>query len=241
LSAIVNGPEDFSETLRLQQVAPRRYEARLPLPNQGKYQVIVQGSGNERTESVTGGFIVSYSAEYLRFRSNPIMLKEIQEATGGKILQIDSPSDDVFGERLPRSSSRPIFDWLLISLVILLPIDVAVRRVHIDWLLVRGLLFRSREKQNQPTTLGSLLETKQQTVAQFDAARTASTTHPQTDNASPAQPPTARTVHQRPAQSGTPKASSKKTGQPDTTLAKLLAIKRQQKDDGDNESTSETK
>ena len=239
LSAIVNGPDDFSETLRLQQVAPRRYEARLPLPNQGKYQVIVQGSGNERTESVTGGFVVSYSAEYLRFRSNPIMLKEIQDATGGKILQIDRPSDDVFGERLPRSSSRPIFDWLLISLVILLPIDVAVRRVHIDWLLVRGLLFRNRDEQNQQTTLGSLLETKQQTVAQFDAARTASTTHPQTDNASPAQP--ARPAHQLPAIRSTLEASSKKTGQPDTTLAKLLAIKRQQKDDGDNESTSETK
>jgi Ca-activated chloride channel homolog len=237
LSAIVNGPEDFSETLRLQQVAPRRYEARLPLPEQGKYQVIAQGSSNERTESVTGGFIVSYSAEYLRFRSNPILLKEILERTEGKLLQSDSPTEAVFGARLPRSSTQPIFDWLLISLAILLPIDVAVRRVHIDWLVVRSLLFRHRGEQNQQTTLGALLETKQQTVAHLDAARSATTTQPQPQIAAARTPlPTTRPVHQKPAEPGTPESGSRKTEQSDTTLAKLLAMKRQQKEDDGNES-----
>lgn len=240
LSVIINGPDNFSETLRLHQIAPRRYEARLPLPNQGKYQTIVKGTGIERTESVTGGFIVSYSAEYLRFRSNPIMLKEIQENTGGKILQSDSPSASVFGERFPRSSTRPIFDWLLILLAILLPIDVAVRRIHIDWSRIRRRAFRSRYEQDQQTTLGSLLETKQQTVAQLDAARAVPAIQTHTDKASPKQPLNASPGKQMPARPNTPETSSTKTEQLDTTLAKLLAIKRQQKHDADSQSESDS-
>jgi len=241
LSVIINGPDDFSETLRLQQIAPRRYETRLPLPNQGKYQVIVQGTSTDRTESVTGGFIVSYSAEYLRFRSNPIMLKEIHENTEGKLLQIDSPSESVFGERLPRSSTRPIFDRLLILLAIFLPIDVAVRRIHIDWSRIRRLALRSRDNQDQHTTLGSLLETKQQTVAQLDAARAISATHTHTDKASSKQPQNASPGQQLPARQNTPEASSSTMKPTDTTLAKLLAIKRQQLNDDDSQSECDSK
>ena len=133
--------------------------------------MIARGSGNGRSESTTGGFIVSYSAEYLRFRSDPIMLKQIQERTGGQRLNANSPADAVFGDRLPRSSTRPVFDWLLISLAILLPIDVAVRRIHVDWALVRSLLFRGDMNENQTTTLGSLLATKQETDAQLESSR----------------------------------------------------------------------
>ena len=233
LAAIVNGPEDFSATLRLQQVSPRRYEARLPLPDQGKYQVIAQGSGAGRTETATGGFIVSYSAEYLRFRSNPIMLKQIQGRTGGQLLNNNSPASDVFGDRLPKSSSRPVFDWLLIMLAILLPIDVAVRRVHIEWPLIRGLLFRDDKSENQTTTLGSLLVTKQETDAQIESSRSESTipqsphTTSQHDDIQPSQhKPT-----KLPEDNGTTESQS-------TTLSKLLAIKRQQQED-DAETTTD--
>lgn len=233
LAAIVNGPEDFSAKLRLQQVSPRRYEARLPLPNQGKYQVIAQGSGNGRTETATGGFIVSYSAEYLRFRSNPIMLEQIQERTGGQLLNNNSPADDVFGERLPRLSSRAVFDWLLISLAILLPIDVAIRRVHFDWPLIRRLLFRDDKSENQTTTLGSLLITKQQTDAQIESSRS--------EPPIPQSPLT--TSHHdgdHPAQHKSKKSSeqNKTVEGQSTTLSKLLAIKRQQQED-DGESTTD--
>ncbi|MFT5325169.1 MAG: putative membrane protein [Planctomycetaceae bacterium] len=236
LSAIVNGPDEFSATLRLQQVSPRRYEARLPLPVQGKYQVIAQDSDDGRTETATGGFIVSYSAEYLRFRSNPIMLKQIHELTGGQLLNPDSPADDVFGDRLPKSSSRPIFDWLLISLAILLPIDVAVRRVHLDWSLIRGLLFRRDKSETETTTLGSLLVTKQETDAQIESSRSES---PIPQNTLPTSPH----AGVQPAQSKKPKKSPQDndTAEGDrTTLSKLLAIKRQQQED-DAESKTDAK
>ncbi|MGZ0173709.1 MAG: VWA domain-containing protein [Planctomycetales bacterium] len=237
LAAVANGPEDFSTTLRLQQVGSRRYEARLPLPAQGKYQVIARGSGKGRTESATGGFIVSYSAEYLRFRSDPIMLKQIQERTGGQLLASDSTADDVFGDRQPKSSTRPVFDWLLISLTILFPIDVAVRRIHIDWFLVRSLLFR-REIDNQPTTLGSLLATKQETEAQLESSRS-ETRSPNDIAATTAKPslspPSERTTQTAPQSNSKRPAALDATADTDgTTLSKLLAIKRQQEEDGDD-------
>jgi len=229
LNAIVNGPDDFSATLRLQQVSPGRYEARLPLPAQGKYQVIARGNGNGRSESTTGGFIVSYSAEYLRFRSDPIMLKQIQERTGGQLLASDSPADAVFGDRLPRSSTRPVFDWLLISLAILLPIDVAVRRVHVDWALIRGLLFRGDINENQTTTLGSLLATKQETDAQLRSSRSE-----QPIPQRPLPPPRPATNSPEPTHRQPPQKNEPADAQ-DTTLAKLLAIKRQQQEDASSQ------
>lgn len=235
LVAVVNGPDDFSATLRLQQVGPRRYEARLPLPAQGKYQVIARGNWNGRTESATEGFIVSYSAEYLRFRSDPIMLKQIQERTGGQLLAGDSAADDVFGDRQPKSSTRPIFDWLLISLAILLPIDVAVRRVHIDWFFLQSIFLRDK-RDSQPTTLGSLLATKQETEAQFESSRSATrmpediaatTPVPSTSPASERSMPTAAN-----SKSTRPPAADTTADAQRTTLSKLLAIKRQQEEDG---------
>lgn len=237
LAAVVHGPDDFSATLRLQQVGPRRYEARLPIPSQGKYQVIARGNWSGRTESATGGFIVSYSAEYLRFRSDPIMLNQIQDRTGGQLLASDSAANDVFGDRQPKSSTRPIFDWLLISLAILLPIDVAVRRVHIDWFFLQSILLR-RERDSQPTTLGSLLMTKKETEAQFESSRSATRMPEDIDNTAP-KPSTSPASEQ----STSPAANSKSTRPATadttthaqrTTLSKLLAIKRQQEEDGGN-------
>jgi uncharacterized membrane protein len=241
LAAIVNGPDDFSATLRLQQVGARRYEARIPIPDQGRYQVIAQGSSAGSTETATGGFIVSYSPEYLRFRSDPITLKQIRQRTDGQLLEGNSPASTVFGERLPKSSSRPMFDWLLITLAILLPIDVAVRRVHIDWFAVRNLLSRSRVQEDHTTTLGSLLQTRQETIAKFDAADSEATTRRTgNDDDRPGHSPTAAPYR---APADVPKQSVNRTtkrppaspaGQKQgTTLAQLLAIKRQRQQDGD--------
>ena len=230
LAAIVNGPDDFSAKLRLQQVSPRRYEARLPLPDQGKYQVIVQGNDSGQTESTTSGFIVSYSAEYLRFRSNPIMLKQIQERTGGQLLNASSPADDVFGDRHPKSSTRPVFDWLLITLAILLPIDVGVRRVHLDWFLLRSLFFRIDKSENPTSTLGSLLATKHETAAQIGSSLSdlpiLRRTLPPSPHAS---------VQPEQSKPQKPRSDSETVEGQGTTLSKLLAIKRQQQEDGNSQ------
>ena len=53
-------------------------------------------------------------------------VKQIAERTGGRVL---SPSDiDLFHpSRSTRESSRPVFDWFLIALACLIPLDVGLR------------------------------------------------------------------------------------------------------------------
>ena len=109
---------------------------------------------DDGTEQVAGGFILPYSAEYLRFRSDQIVLKNVAERTGGRELTGDPETvKTLFTEdRQPKRSSRPVFDWLLIAVACLIPLDVAVRRVQLDWALFAGL-FRT-EKLGVPATAG---------------------------------------------------------------------------------------
>jgi Ca-activated chloride channel homolog len=172
IAARVAGPGDQSESLQLRQVSPRRYQARLPLWGQGRYQVIVQGSGSGRDELLTGGFIVPYSPEYLRFRSMPTVLNEIREKTGGQWLDPNSRADVVYGRREPKQSSKPIFDWFLIGLAIAIPVDVACRRIQIDWFTIKSLLGRDTVHTGPANaTMGTLLQRKQDVGAKLASAR----------------------------------------------------------------------
>ncbi len=156
----VKGPGDFEASQAVRQIAPRRYQATLPLQGEGRYQVMISATDGTRNEIANAGFIVSYSPEYLRFRANPLALREIAESTGGKELDIEGDSKEaaqqLFGDRQPKRSSRPIFDWYLMLIAFLLPLDVAVRRVQLDAGWIKRLF--TREKRSSGQTLGTLLQ-----------------------------------------------------------------------------------
>ena len=160
VSVTVSGPNSFQTTQAVRQIASRRYQTSMPLKGEGRYQVQINALGADRTETAYAGFIVSYSPEYLRFRANPIVLTDIADRTGGEALQTDDDSEElakqIFGERKPKRSSRPVFDWFLMVLACLLPVDVALRRVQIDLNWVRRLF--SRQKKESTATLGQLLQ-----------------------------------------------------------------------------------
>jgi hypothetical protein len=159
--AQVSGPHDFSRTIDLKPVGPRRYEGRFPLTGEGRYQILAAAAAGERSDRVSGGFIVPYSPEYTRFRSDPIALDEVWEKTGGRRLDGTETGQQIFGlERHPKESSRPVFDWFLVALACLVPIDVGVRRVQIDLALIRSWL-RFRRKAETTQTLGALLQRKE--------------------------------------------------------------------------------
>lgn len=164
LKARVSGPRGEAVEIALKQIAPRRYQAVFPLWGKGRYQVAVAGigadgeGGKPRNEQAFGGFVVPYSPEYLRFKSDPILLKQIAGRTGGRVL---SPADvELFHpERSTRESSKPVFDWFLIALACLIPIDVGLRRVQLDWLVIKGW-FGFGGKRESTATMGALLERK---------------------------------------------------------------------------------
>lgn len=170
VAAEVTGPRDQSETIVLKQVGPRRYQANFPLWGKGAYQVMAAGKSGEREDRAMGGFIVSYSPEYVNFRSNWPVLQQIMEQTGGEQLDpLSAPEklqEQLFGRREPKQSSQPIFDWFLIALACLIPLDVGIRRVQLDWHSVkRALGFERRGESTK--TMGALLARKKDVSAQL--------------------------------------------------------------------------
>ena len=224
VEARVAGPNGESATVPLRQIGPRRYQGSFPLWGKGRYQVIAAAAGRAgaaEPENVTGGFAVPYSHEYLKFRSDPRALQEIARKTGGRVL---SATDlDLFHpQRHPRESSSPVIDWFLILLACLIPLDVAVRRVQLDWSLIRGW-FTRRARPESTETMGALLGRKRKVKSVLESARR--------DRPPPldlARRPPASTIP--PPTSPPPKPDA--PGETQSTTERLLARK-QKRQDGD--------
>ena len=160
MQARVTGPRERTETVQLKQVGPRRYQATVPLWGKGRYQVVAVGKAGERTDQAVGGLILPYSPEYLRFRSNPIVLDRIADKTQGQQLESVSTADEIYGRRKPKRSSRQVFDWFLIGLAVLVPMDVGLRRIQLDWALLTGWLGLGRRQADSGATMETLLRHK---------------------------------------------------------------------------------
>jgi len=193
--------------------------------------VSAAGRGGEREEQSLGGFAVAFSPEYMRFRSDPAALRHIADVTGGRILQGTEQPRDVFPtERERRTSSRPVFDLLLVFLACLIPLDVAVRRIQVDMHTLRGLFGLDR-REARDAVLNTLLLAKARA-----AARTAAGERPAAPliTAAPAQTPRASRISaaERPPAPAAPAAPAPPALPGDTsTTGRLLAAKRRRKQD----------
>ncbi len=225
VTATVIGPRDRTESVTLRQVGPRRYQARLPLWGEGRYQVLIKGQAGDRIEQVPAGFIVPYSPEYLRFRSSRLVLDEIARKTGGTVLDGNATAEEIFPQdRQPKQSSNPVFDWFLVALACLLPLDIAVRRVQIDWRAIVAAM-RLRRTEGSGETMGRLLDRKREVREGFTPPKTprpslvtaATTVRPKR----PAKPQAAKPNSETKPKPPTPKA----TGD-GTTTSRLLERKR---------------
>ena len=233
IQAAITGPRDRVERVMLKQVGPRRYQASVPLWGKGRYHVVARPvSGSRTDERSFGGFIISYSPEYLRFRSNPLVLNDIAEKTGGKPLDRTSTAEEIFmTRRQPKSTSREVFDWFLFALAILVPIDVGVRRIQIDWRMVRDALGLGRKAGSSTQTMEALLERKQAVDSQIESRRAEA---PFTLRPDQRPTPPAR----RSAAAASPSLSTAPPQPPKpqdldstTTTERLLKLKRKRQDD----------
>ena len=230
IQAQINGPHERETSLALKQTGPRRYEARFPLWGKGRYQIALAGVGAGRNEQTMGGFVQAYSPEYLRFRSDPVTLRKIAERTGGRILTGQETGKDLFTiPREPKEISKSIVDLLLILLACLIPLDVGIRRVQLDWSVIRGWF--GRDKKTESTeTLGALLKLKEKVRQTTDAER-------------PRGPVSIPSGSTRPGQSSATKPKSTateaapETEVPTTTTERLLAMKRKRQQDDKSDDT----
>lgn len=229
VAAKVSGPGGMELTLPLKQVGPRRYQGTFPVADKGQFQVTALGKSGDREDRVHGGFIVSYSPEFLKFTSNMSTLKEIKDQTNGEELDGTTTAEQIYNRRSPKRSSKPVFDWFLIAIACLIPLDVAVRRVQLDWVTVMQTLGIGR-KSDTTETMGALLARKKQVGEQL---KTQSQENPRPT-------PTARSPYlqqpvKRTAEEAQPKPPSLKEQQKsvDTTTSRLLAMKRKRSEEGE--------
>lgn len=133
LTARVVGPDLAGSDVPLRATAPGRYEARFPAAGQGSYLVRVTEKGADgQQRSAIGGLVVPYPPDYAdlgAFGAGGVdLLERIAASTGGASL---SEARASFAGNLPPAfGSVPLAWWLLMAAAVLLPLDVAARRLH---------------------------------------------------------------------------------------------------------------
>jgi Mg-chelatase subunit ChlD len=124
-------PRGGQTTVPLPQVAPGRYEATVPVQNDGVYTLTAtqnEPTGEQAVQS--SGFVVPYSPEYALSGTDQARLEALVRRTGGKL--VSDPSE-AFTHTLPSAGApRPLWPLLAVLLALFLVADVGVRRVRIS-------------------------------------------------------------------------------------------------------------
>ncbi len=142
LKGHVVGPKNRGQSFALVQTAPGRYEAEYQAGPAGAYQVnvVYKDARGQNRHHITGASS-GYSPEYAKLKSNPELLADIARITGGELLTGDAAADreNIWARNLPPGHRvHPGWELLLWIILILFPLDVAVRRVMIDWRVAAG-------------------------------------------------------------------------------------------------------
>ncbi len=138
------GPDGQTYKVLLPQIAPGRYQGSFTPAMEGAYAIRVSGQDADDTELValTTGWSLGYSPEYASLDREGEALTDLARVGGGSLLARDEP-ERVYRPMQGGSSSRhDLGPLLLIAGLLLLPVDVGVRRLTIDASDLRAALLR---------------------------------------------------------------------------------------------------
>lgn len=170
LETNVIAPDGSAERVVLQQTAPGRYEGRFEPETEGAYFLSVQGNtGADEPLNEVSGWVMSYSPEYATTDPNEALLEALAEITGGQSLA-DAPNDVFAASAEPRTAISPVWPYLLIAALLLLPFDIAIRRLLLnrsDWRRFRRWVFNTPDPNAAPDErMSSLLGARERARAQ---------------------------------------------------------------------------
>ncbi len=133
-------PDGETRQVTLEQVAPGRYEATFDPTTEGAYLLSINGTapGTDQLFNEVTGWVLSYSPEYAQTEPNEALLSSLADITGGQDLG-DDPAAAFALTQEPRTASTPVWPALLLAAALLLPFDVAVRRLIITGSDIRRL------------------------------------------------------------------------------------------------------
>ncbi len=131
----VVAPDGSTQSVTLQQVAPGRYSGDFTPTTEGAYLIRVAGADPNAAATAqpavaqTTGWVLSYSPEYQTLNSDPNFLARLAAATNGSVVGDDLSAIYKHDLTAPARASLPLWPWLLTLAAILLPFDIAVRRL----------------------------------------------------------------------------------------------------------------
>lgn len=134
LNSAVLDPSGDSRRIPLQQTAPGRYETTFNPQTEGAYFLNIHGSAQLEDQEMAltdlNGWVMSYSPEYIPREQDARLLAQIADITGGS--NLGGTPTDVFSHNLgERQAKTAIWESLVWIALILLPFDIAVRRLII--------------------------------------------------------------------------------------------------------------
>lgn len=243
MTANVVGPTGEVAPLQLSQVAPGRYSAEFSPAEEGAYLIRVSGEGgdNEGEPGVahTGGWVLAYSPEYEQIEASSRLLARAAEITGGRALETAVP-EAVFSHTLPsEADTRPVWPWLTLLAVVLLPLDVAARRLVVTRRDLERLWAATGGRwQKTPASVPARTEQVSRLfAAKKRAGARAETPPPPTEAERPAAPEQAQPPTPSPssptqeAGATTPKPAPSSPAEQETLAARLLQKRKQQEED----------
>ena len=179
LEASIANTQLDSITVPLQQTAPGRYEAVFTPRQEGSYFITIAGVAERDPLTLTpqqvrqtAGWVLSYSNEYRIDPTEPVSeeplnrLQRMAALTGGGALA-ETPAASFEHNLDQQRAAEPLWPYLLLAAALLLPVDVAARRLVITrrdleaaWSRVTSAR-AAPELATESTRLGRLLDAKE--------------------------------------------------------------------------------
>ncbi len=132
MRATIVGADGARREVPLAPSAPGVYGATIPSPPQGIYTVQVAGlQGATVVAQETAALVVPYSTEYRLGQSNPALLDALAQVTGGG--RLAQPGQAFERAAQGAASAQEIALPLLLLALILLPLDILIRRLAALW------------------------------------------------------------------------------------------------------------
>lgn len=235
MDASVVQPDLNAQSLNLEQVAPGRYEGTFEPDDEGAYFVRVAGADASGGIGVaqTAGWVLAYSPEYRSFEGDPDLLAFLAQQTGGGL--IEGPAQ-AFAATLRGDPARlPIWPWLLLAATILLPFDIALRRLVITRTDLQrltgavGLGPAPAPAAPRSSRAGALFAARERAQGRIEDRSGSAPRRPVSIESEATQPGSATTPP--PARPAAPKPAAPRSGA--ATASSLLASKRQRRGGAD--------
>ena len=130
MTAHVLDPQERTTTIQLEPSTPGQFGGSFQEGAQGAYFVTVEARGAGHAEVGQVGVDVPYSPEYRTTGVNTTFLQALASAGGGQVI---GGAKDAWLDNLPSVLAQyDLTLWLLLLAILLLPIDIAVRRLVVS-------------------------------------------------------------------------------------------------------------